>query len=282
MEWHVIPTARVWVEPGGAWGLVPRPLWIEHQPLDDEQRAPMDLNSLLVFSEGKIIVVDPGMGHKLPPKAEKNWGLEWPEGTLLENLAKHGVSAEDVDLVINTHLHSDHCGGNTSAEGEETLPTFPNAQYLVQRMEFADAYNPDARTRGTYLPENFVPVWQRGKYNMLHGDTQITKDVRCVLTRGHTRGHQSILLDDGRNTPAFFVSDLASYSIHLARASWVTAYDVEPLETVRTKQKIQTWAMENDAVLLFQHDTRTRKGKMYLNHKGRPAIDTIEPGSKDL
>jgi glyoxylase-like metal-dependent hydrolase (beta-lactamase superfamily II) len=279
MEWHVIPTARVWVDPGGAWGLVPRPLWIDHQPLDDEQRTPMDLNSLLVFSEGKTILVDTGLGHKLQPKAEKNWGLEWPEGTLLENLAKHGVASEDVDIVIDTHFHSDHCGGNTYEEDGELLPTFPNAQYYVQRMEFADAYHPDARTRGTYLPENFVPVWQRGRFEMLHGDTQITKDVRCVLTRGHTRGHQSILLEDGENSPAFFVSDLASFSIHLARASWVTAYDVEPLETIRTKQKIQTWAMENDALLIFQHDTRTRKGKLYLNEKGRPAIETLEPGS---
>lgn len=282
MEWHVIPTARVWVDPGGAWGLVPRTLWIEHQPLDGEQRTPMDLNSLLIFSEGKTILIDTGMGHKLPPKAEKNWGLEWPEGTLLENLAKYGVGAEDVDIVIDTHLHSDHCGGNTYEADGEILPTFPNAQYLVQWMEFADAYNPDARTRGTYLPENFVPVWQRDKFNLLHGDTQITKDVRCVLTRGHTRGHQSILLDDGKTPPAFFVADLASFSTHLARASWVTAYDVEPLETIRTKQKIQTWALENEGILIFQHDTRTRKGKLYLNEKDRPAIETIEAGSEDL
>lgn len=283
MEWHVIPTGRVWVEPGGAMGLVPKPLWIEHQPLlDEEQRSPMDLNSLLIFSEGKTILVDTGLGHKLSPKAEKNWGLEWPEGTLLENLAKYGVSAEDVDIVIDTHLHSDHCGGNTYEQDEELLPTFPNAQYFVQRMEFADAYNPDARTRGTYLPENFVPIWQQGKFNMLHGDAQITKNVRCVLTRGHTRGHQSILLDDGNNPPAFFVSDLASYSIHLARASWVTAYDVEPLETIRTKQRIQTWGLENDAILIFQHDIHTRTGKFYINEKKRLAIETIEPGSSNL
>jgi glyoxylase-like metal-dependent hydrolase (beta-lactamase superfamily II) len=279
MEWHVIPTGRVWVDPGGAFGLVPKPLYIEHQPLDEEHRAPMDLNSLLVFSEGKTILVDTGMGHKLPPKAEKNWGLEWPEGTLLENLSKHGVSAEDVDIVLGTHYHSDHCGGNTLEQDGELLPTFPNAQYYVQNMEFADAYNPDARTRSTYLAENFVPVWRAGMLNLLHGDIQITNEVRCLLTRGHTRGHQSIVLDDGKDPPVIFLSDLCSYAVHLARASWVTAYDVEPLETIRTKQKVQKWALENNALLVFQHDTYTRMGNMYINERGRPAIETLEPGS---
>lgn len=279
MDWHLIPTGRVWVDPGGAFGLVPKPLYIEHQPLDEAQRAPMDLNSILVFSEGKTILIDTGMGHKLPPKAEKNWGLEWPEGTLLENLAKYGVAAEDVDIVIDTHLHSDHCGGNTYEKDGQLLPTFPNAQYYVQNMEFTDAYHPDARTRGTYLPENFVPIWSAGNLNLLHGDSEITSGVHCVLTRGHTRGHQSIILQDDANQPVFFVADLASYAVHLARAAWVTAYDVEPLETIRTKQHIQTWALENDALLVFQHDTHTRKGKLTLNEKGRPAIETIEPGS---
>ncbi|MEN8240954.1 MAG: MBL fold metallo-hydrolase [Chloroflexota bacterium] len=282
MEWHVIPTARVWVEPGGAMGLVPKPLWIEHQPLDAEQRAPMDLNSLLVFSEGKTILIDTGMGDKLPPKAVKNWGLEYPEGTMLENLSAHGVSPENVDIVIDTHLHSDHCGGNTTLAWAELTPTFPNAQYYVQQMEFADAYNPDLRTRGTYLPENFVPVWQAGKLNLIHGDTEITSQVRCVLTRGHTRGHQSVIIDDGKKPPVLFVSDLASYAIHMARTSWVTAYDVEPLETIRSKQRIQEWALKHDAVLVFQHDTHTRLGKLVLNEKGRPAVERIAAGSIQL
>lgn len=275
----MIPTGRVWVDPGGAFGLVPKPLWREHQTLNEDEFAPMDLNSMLVFSEGKTILVDTGMGDKLPPKAEKNWGLEWPEGTLLENLAKHGVAPEDVDIVIGTHLHSDHCGGNTVEQNSELTPTFPNAQYYIQRMEFADAYNPNARTKGTYLPENFVPVWSSGMLNLLHGDTKITNEVRCILTRGHTRGHQCVILDDGTTPPVLFIGDMASYSIHLARVSWVTAYDVEPLETIRTKQKIQAWAFENNALLFFEHDTQTRIGKFYLNEKGRPAIETIQPGS---
>ncbi len=279
MEWHIIPTGRVWVESGGAMGLVPHPLWLEHQPADDQQRTPMDLNSLLIFSQGKTILVDTGLGHKLSDKAAKNWGLEWPEGTLLENLAKFGVQAADVDLVIHTHLHSDHCGGNTFLEGDTFLPTFPNAQYWVQQIEFADASHPDARTRGTYIAENFVSIWENGNYQFLHGDTQVTDTVRTVLTRGHTRGHQSILIEDGTNPPVLFVSDLASYAIHFAKTGWVTAYDVEPLETIIVKEKWQKWAAENEAVLIFQHDTHTRQGQLINNDRGKYEIVTLEAGS---
>jgi len=279
MEWHIIPTGRVWVEPGGAMGLVPRPLWIEHQPVDEQQRTPMDLNSLLVFSAGRTIVIDSGLGHKLSDKVEKNWGLEWPEGTLVENLAKHGVAPEDVDLVIDTHLHSDHCGGNTMIQDGEVVATFPKAEYWVQRMEFADAYYPDARTSGTYLAENFVPLWRSGQLKLLHGDTAASGEVRMVITRGHTRGHQSVILEDGESPPVMFVSDLASYAIHFARTAWVTAYDVEPLETIRTKARWQQWALENDAILIFQHDAYTRMGKLALDQRGRYEIIRVQPGS---
>ncbi|MGD2026714.1 MAG: MBL fold metallo-hydrolase [Anaerolineales bacterium] len=279
MEWHIIPTGRVWVEPGGAMGLVPRPLWIEHQPVDDQQRTPMDLNSVLVVSGGKTILIDTGLGHKLPEKAAENWGLEFPEGTMVENLASHGVAPEDVDLVIDTHLHSDHCGGNTMLDDGEVVPTFPRAEYWVQRLEFADAYNPDVRTRGTYLPENFVPLWTMGKLKLLHGDTTATPEVRTVLTRGHTRGHQSILLEDGENPPVFFVSDLSSYSVHFAKTAWVTAYDVEPLETISTKSRWQQWALETEALLVFQHDTHVRTGNLILNDRGKYEIRRLSAGS---
>jgi len=279
MEWHLIPTGRVWVDPGGAMGLVPRPLWMKHQPEDDQQRTPMDLNSLLVFSRGKNILIDTGIGHKLNEKAIKNWGLEWPEGTLIENLAEHGVAPEDIDLVIDTHLHSDHCGGNTYLDGEMILPTFPQAEYWVQRIEFADAYHPDARTRGTYLAENFVPLWQQDRLKLLHGDTSVTDEVRTVLTRGHTRGHQSVIVDETGKPPVLFLSDLASYAVHFSKSAWVTAYDVEPLETINTKIRWQKWALETNATLIFQHDATIRMGNLITNDRGRYEIAALIPGS---
>lgn len=279
MEWHIIPTGRVWVDRGGPFGLVPQSLWDELEPPNERQRTPMDLNSLLVFSEGKTILVDSGLGHKLPPKGVRNWGLEWPEGTLVENLAAHGVAPEDVDIVIDTHLHADHCGGNTRLEGEQVVPTFPNAVYMVQQVEFADAYHPDARTRSTYLADNFVPIWQQGRFQFLLGDSRVTEHVRTVVARGHTRAMQCVILEEEGKPPILFTTDLSSYAVHFTRTAWVTAYDVEPLETIQTKQRWQTWALETNALLIFQHDTHTRAACLFQDDQGRYQLDRVEPGS---
>jgi len=268
MEWHIIPTGRVWVDPGGPFGLVPQPLWRKHQTPDEHGRVPMDLNCLLIQTEGQRILVDCGLGDKLSPKAQRNWGIEWPHGTLRENLAKLGVAPQDVDLVIDTHLHSDHCGGNTTLIEGQPRPTFPNAEYLVQRVEWADAMHPDLRTRNTYLPENYRPVWQAGQFRFLHGDTKIVNGVRCVVTPGHTRGHQVVIVETAK-APVLFVADLASYAVHMERAAWVTAYDIAPLENITTKQRWQAWALEHQALLVFEHDTTLRLGKLEKDDDGR-------------
>ena len=276
MKWQIIPTGRVWVEPGGALGLVPRSLWIEKQPVDEHNRVPMDLNCLLIQSDGKNILIDTGMGPKLSANGLQNWGLEWPEGTLEENLAKVGVKPKDMDIVINTHLHSDHCGGNTILENDEIVPTSPNAEYWVQRMEFADAMNTNSRTRNAYLPENFEPIWKAGQYRLLHGDTEVTSEVRCVITPGHSRGHQCVIAEDGSNPPVMFLADLASYALHMEKTAWVTAYDVEPLATITTKQKWQAWALEKEALLVFQHDLYTPLGKLIRNDEGKLEVERVE------
>ena len=278
MEFHIIPTGRVWVDPGGAFGLVPRALWIKHKQPDENQLLPSDLNSLLVFSEGKTILVDTGIGHKLDEKRSLIWGLEWPEGTLLENLAKHGVQPEQVDVVIGTHLHSDHCGGNTMLKDGKVTPTFPNATYMVQWVEWAEAIAPNVRTRATYLPENFQPVWQADQYQFMHGDTRITKHVRTVVTRGHTRAHQSVIVEGGE-TPLFFPSDLAGYAVQFEKAAWVPAYDVEPLINIATKQRWQAWAAENNALIIFQHDSLIRSARLKDGDGGKYRLEVLSAGS---
>lgn len=268
LEWHVIPTGRVWVDPGGPFGLVPRPLWQKVQKPNEDQLIPMNLNCLLIVSEGKTILVDTGLGDKLKEKGVRQWGLEYPEGTMLENLAKHGVRPEDVDIVLDTHLHADHCSGNTTMSGDKVVATFPKAEYWVQRLEWADAMHTNERTRATYLPENFVPIWEAGKFRFLHGDTPVTKDVRCVVTPGHTRGLQCILIEGGER-PVFYITDLASYAVHLERRAWVTAYDVEPLETIRTKGYWQDWLLDNKALIVWEHDTTMPLGELTKDEEGK-------------
>ena len=275
MQWKIINAGRVWVDAGGPFGLVPRKLWDKNLQPDENNRVPMDLNCLLIHSQGKTILVDTGIGEKLGEKARLNWGLEWPDGTLLDNLSTQGVNPEDVDVVINTHLHSDHCGGNTQFDDGDLVPSFPRAEYWVQYMEWADAMHPNARTRASYLPENFQPLWEQSRLRLLYGDAQVTEDVRCIPTPGDTRGHQSVIIDIDEN-PVMFTADMAADAIHMARNGWVSAYDVEPLENIATKKIWQQWALENNATLIFQHDTKIPAGRLVKDEAGRLEVLPID------
>jgi glyoxylase-like metal-dependent hydrolase (beta-lactamase superfamily II) len=274
MEWQIIPSGRVWVDPGGPFGLVPEALWRKHQTANEQHLVPMNLNCLLVDSGGKTILIDNGLGDKLSEKAQRQWGLEFPDGTLIENLAKAGVQPGDVDIMLDTHLHADHCGGNTTIRDGEVAPTFPNAEYIVQRLEWADAMHPDARTRSTYLLENYAPVWAAGQFRFLHGDKQITDDVRVAVTPGHTRGHQVVVLDTGER-PLLYVADLATFAVHLERQAWVTAYDVEPLECIRNKGDWQQWALETRALIVFEHDTTMPLGELVRDEEERLKVVAV-------
>lgn len=253
VEYEIVTDGTTWVDGGGAFGLVPRQTWARLLPPDDQNRIPMTLHCLLLRSEGKTILVDTGLGPDVPPKLRKIFGLERPEGDLLEGLARLGVGPGDVDLVINTHLHADHCAGNTRLREDEWIPTFPKAEYWVQRRELADATYPNERTRATYFPENFLPLQAAGQLRIIKGDTGVTSQVKTVMLRGHTRAHQGILIES-EGEFGLFVADMASLSYHFERTAWVTAYDVEPLETIETKRRWQQWAVKTGATIFFQHD----------------------------
>lgn len=253
----------VHVDAGGPFGLVPRALYRPYFEPDAANRVPMTLTCLLVRAGGKTILVDTGLGEKLTERMKETWGLERPHGGLSDALARHGVQAGDVDLVINTHLHGDHCAGNTRFTSDFTsaIPTFPNAEYVVQRREYDDAMHPNERTRSTYYPVNYEPLVQSGRMRLLDGDTEILPGVHGVVTPGHTPGHMSIRFES-QGQHALFVSDLASYSVHFERLAWMTAYDVEPLVTLETKRGWQAWALQTGALLIFQHDPKTPAGHL--------------------
>lgn len=277
LEIHPVSDGVVHVDVGGPFGLVPRPLYAEDYLPDVSNTIPMALTCLLVRTAGPTLLIDTGLGDKMDAEGQARWRLERPEGGLVDSLARIGVAPEDIDMVINTHLHSDHCGGNTRLDGGRLAPTFPRATYLVQRMEWADASHPDARTRSTYSPENFEPLLREGRLHLLHGDTTAAPGVDVVVTPGHTRGHQSIVLGDG-GWWGFYPADLASYAVHLERLSWMTAYDAEPLETLRTKQRWQAWLSERAAWVFFEHDADRPIGRLVRN-RNRYDIEPVEwPG----
>ncbi|GIK38338.1 MAG: MBL fold metallo-hydrolase [Chloroflexota bacterium] len=261
LEYQIVSDGWMWVDGGSTFGMVPRIIWAELFPPDAQNRVPFALNSLLIRSEGRTILVDTGYGLKLDEKARRRAGLERPEGDVVEALARQGVTVEEIDIVLNTHLHGDHCGGNTIRQGERLIPAFPRAQYWVQRLEWADAIAPNERTRATYLPENYRPLEETGQLRLINGATRLTGEVRTAITRGHTRAHQVVILESGGET-ALFVADMASLHYHLERLAWVPAYDLEPMESIETKRYWQQWAVERDALIIFQHDTEIPLGKL--------------------
>ncbi len=246
------------VDGGAMYGLVPRVLWGRVTPADALNRVPMVLTCLVIRSAGKIILVDTGYGSKLGAKRREILSLEQRPG-LPGALAALDLTPADVDIVINTHLHADHGGGNTTLADGRPVPTYPRAEYWVQRLEWAEALFPNERTRVTYLPENLQPI--EPQLRLLDGDTRVTPEVRCVVTRGHTRAHQSVFIES-RGQTAIYLGDLAPYAIHMERLPWIAANDVEPLEALETKRSLRRLALERDALLFFEHDARTIAGRL--------------------
>ncbi len=274
IEIHLVADTRVWLDPGGAFGVTPRVLWERVMPADARGLVPMDLTCLLVRAGGKTLLVETGLGDKLSAKELGHWGIGAP-GALLERLAALGVSPGDVDIVIDTHLHPDHCGGNTAARSGAVCPTFPNAEYWVQRLEYADACYPNERTRSVYLPENFKPLEATGQLRLLNGDAPVAPGVSCAVARGHTRAMQVVVFESGGEY-GLFTADMAPYAVNLERLAWVAAYDVEPLESIETKRRWQRWALDHDALLLFGHEPHRPAGRLRQREDGKLEVEPVE------
>lgn len=254
---QLLSDGLIWDDGGGAFGLVPRTRWEKVIPPDEYNRIPMRSDSLLIESAGKRILVDTGYGEKLTPADIERLSLQGRR--LRESLADIGLSPEDIDIVINTHLHADHCGGNTVYADGRVVPAFPRAEYWIQRLEMADARYPNERTRNTYFAENFVPLEESGRLRLLFGDTRVTPEVLCIATPGHTRGHQSVYIESA-GQKALFLGDVATLAIGMERLAWVTAYDIDPMQNIETKRRLGRWAIEEHILLIFMHDPNIRAG----------------------
>ncbi len=265
-----------WVDPGGPFGLVPRALWSRVFPVTADHLVKMSSHCLLVQTGDQNVLIDCGYGHKLSPKQQHILHLSRPDGTIADGLERLGLTVEDIHLVINTHLHADHCSGNTwYDEAGQVVPAFPNAEYVVQRREYADACQPNERTRATYIAENFQPLVESGQMRLLDGDTDLAPGIRGIITPGHTPGHMSILFEhNGRY--GMQVCDMATYAVHFERLGWMTAYDVEPLITLETKRHWQQWALDHDATLFFPHDPYRPVGRLHRDDQGRLQVQPVE------
>lgn len=264
---HLISDGVFWTDGGTNFGVVPKTLWSKVIETDELNRIPLHLRCLLIESGAGLILVDTGYGDKLTPKQQTQLNLHG-QFRLGSDLASLGYKPEDVAIVVNTHLHGDHCGGNTRfAEDGSLVPAFTNATYMAQRLELADATYPNERTRNAYFPENFLPLGNLCKGNqdtalrVLNGDTQITDEVRTLTTPGHTRAHQALIVESAGET-AIFMADAVPWAVTFEKLAWVASFDVEPLVSMETKRSLRDWAWRKEALLFFQHDPTMGAGRL--------------------
>jgi len=268
---HTIQAGGQKLDGGAMFGVVPKPLWERRIPADERNRIQLGMRCLVIEHESTVIVVDTGAGNKELAKFHDIYGIENAGGsgrTLLEDgLAQLGVRPEDVGIVIDTHLHFDHAGGNTFVEGgSEPRLTFPNARYVVQRGEYVYATHTNERTAGSYFPHNFAPVAAADCFDFVDGEREIVYGIRVIPTPGHTPFHQSVLIESDGET-AFYPADLVPTSAHLP-LPWIMGYDVEPLVTMETKRAMLGRAARDGWLVIFEHDATVATGKVRVDAKG--------------
>jgi glyoxylase-like metal-dependent hydrolase (beta-lactamase superfamily II) len=263
---HAIQAGGQKLDGGAMFGVVPKPLWERRIPADERNRIQLGMRCLLIEHDIGLVLIDNGVGNKESAKFIDIYGIENQSGTtpaatrLEEGFAALGFSTSDVALVIDSHLHFDHAGGNTRKAGDRIELTFPNARYVVQQGEYHYATHTNERTAGSYFPHNFVPVAEAGRFDFVDGEREVAKGLTLIPTPGHTPHHQGILID-GVGERAFFLADLAPTVAHLP-LPWIMGYDVEPLRTLESRRAIYRRAAEENWLLVFEHDARTAWGRL--------------------
>jgi glyoxylase-like metal-dependent hydrolase (beta-lactamase superfamily II) len=267
---HAIHAGGQRLDGGAMFGVVPKPLWERRIQPDARNRIPLAMRCLLVEHDVGPILIDTGAGNKEDSKFHDIYGVEnrGADGrTRLEDgLRELGIRPEDVAIVINSHLHFDHAGGNTWRDGASVIrPTFPNARYVVQSGEYHYATHTNERTAASYFPHNFAAIAELGMFDFADGDRPVVEGISLVRTPGHTPHHQGVLLESAGER-AFYLADLAPTTAHLP-LPWIMGYDVEPLVTLETKRRILRRAVDEDWLVVFEHDPVTAWGRVAFDGK---------------
>ncbi|MDQ1560472.1 MAG: hypothetical protein QOD32_3532 [Pyrinomonadaceae bacterium] len=250
---EIVPDAEFRLDGGAMFGVVPRALWSQSHPPDEHNRIRMNMNCLFVEAGGERIVVETGIGDKWSAKHEAMYGITRQRPLADSVKAVTGYGAEEITIVVNTHLHFDHAGGNTTRDAAgNVVSTFPNARYFVSRDEYAHAESPHERDRASYLAENWRPLAESGQLELKDADYEVVPGLRMETVAGHSRTMQCARLERGGRT-LFGFADLVPMRAHVAPA-WIMGYDLYPVETLEAKRRLLPQAARENWLCLFYHD----------------------------
>jgi glyoxylase-like metal-dependent hydrolase (beta-lactamase superfamily II) len=233
---------------GALFGVVPKVIWSKKLTADENNFITTGLNSVVVRTGRETVLIETGIGNKLPEKMAKIYGQP---AKLLSSLNAAGIAPEDIDIVINSHLHFDHAGWNTIRQGDNFVPTFPKAKYFVQKGEWEHAHS-GQRDGVSYLTENYDPLVESGQMTLLEGDQEIVPGVTVKVFPGHTRDMQAIIINSGGKT-ACYISDLIPTTAHLD-LNYVMGFDLYPLQTVESRKRYYAQSVPEKWLTLFTHD----------------------------
>jgi len=277
-EVNTLETGRFGLDGGAMFGIVPKPIWNKFHPADDRNRIELAMRVLLIRDATRNILVDVGIGTKLSEKLVDIYRVDHAVNSLASSLGKFGLSASDVTHVILTHLHFDHAGGSTERENGVLRPTFPKARYYVQKAQWALATNPTDKDRGSFMPDDFLPLMEHGVLELLDGGGEIVPGVELILVHGHTDAQQLVYIRGDGNS-FLYCCDLIPTAGHLPYP-YVMAYDLRPLVTIEEKKKILGRAYEEDTILVFEHDPHIEAGRIQPTEKGFELREKFMIGEK--
>jgi glyoxylase-like metal-dependent hydrolase (beta-lactamase superfamily II) len=270
---------------GAMFGVVPKPLWQRRIPADAENRIKLGLNSVVVRTGQHTVLIETGIGNKQSPKMQQ---IHQNQALLPASLAAAGVRPEEIDIVVNTHLHFDHCGWNTTLHPDGSVtPTFPNARYFAHAGEVAHGHLQLERDRVSYLSPNYDPLIASGQMTLLDdaaikANPQICPGISVELFPGHTAHMMGVHIQPPRaaesrpassaDTPhACYIADLIPTAHHLD-PTWVMGYDLDPLRCIEERKRFHARAIPEQWLVLFTHDHETPMERIVLNEKGKPVV----------
>jgi len=252
-EIALIRDSAYWWDGGAIFGVVPKTLWSRHIPSDDLNRIPIAFNSYLVRTGDHTVLIETGGGDKMDARARERMKLPPASEPLPEVIARHGIDPESIDIVINSHLHWDHCGGNTLLCGDTARPAFPRARYFASRPEWEHAHQRLARDSVSYIDANYDPLVESGRMTLVVPDCEIVPGIRMLRAPGHNRDMCVVTAESGSQTFCF-LSDLVPSVPHLT-PTWVAAFDLYPLESIESKTRYLAQAIEEKWICGFGHDS---------------------------
>jgi glyoxylase-like metal-dependent hydrolase (beta-lactamase superfamily II) len=259
---------------GGAFfGVVPKVLWEKRIQADARNMLSVGTNCLLVRDGKRTVLVETGIGSKL---SEKSRAIHKNQALLMKSFEEAGVAPDEIDIVINTHLHFDHCGWNTYYRDGKAVATFPRATYYVQKGELSHAHEQHERDRVSYMTDNYDPLVASGQLKLLEGDAEIAPGISVRVFPGHTRDLQAVLVRSG-GTTVCYPSDLIPTTHHLD-PTWVMGYDLYPLTCIDNRHRFYAEAIPEQWLVVFTHDHQTPWAHVEMGEKGKPVAKPVVSG----